>query len=177
MTITVADVMANLRVGVPTGYWSLMSTGKAYQRIGRKPKEGAKTNTTPTFTVSLEFRPVEYLGDPEEQTFSNDELQTVLENGRTNLEFAIWADDSGRITAEQLANVFFQCMKFGASLDELKKIEIEDVELVSKDGERKVSVPDLRNWFKLTEGKVIKASVSKTDSGYSNVERKTVNTD
>lgn len=164
-TLDPKAVKAHVRVPVCGGTWRMVSTGKSYLKIGRKPKEGSNSNL-PLYSVVLQLRPVAWVGDLEELPVSEEDYNMMLESGRVGFEIPIWGTK-----AEDLAGLYTQCLNLGAEHEQLESTILEPIELESKDQTRKVTVYDVRPWLALTTGAIINRVVVEVNNGFANVAR------
>lgn len=165
-TLSAAAVGKGVRVAVCSGTWNVISTGEAYLRLGRKPKDGATKSNLPIYSVSLQLRPLSWAGDIETFPGTDEDLTRMLESGKISFDIPIWG-----LTAQDLASIYTQAIALGAERDVLNTIDLEPTELESKDGTRKLTVYDVRPWLKLTEGAIINNVPVEESNGWTNVAR------
>lgn len=165
-TINTKEISKFVRVPVCSGVWRLVSTGTAHLRIGRKPREGASASNLPLFSVSLILRPLSWAGDMDTFPGSDEDYQRMLESGRVAFDLPVWDLD-----IQGLTGIYSQILALGGDRDALNNIQLESVDLSSKDGTRTLTVYDVRPWFALTEGAIIDRVAVEESNGFTNVAR------
>lgn len=165
-TLDPKDVKAYVRVPVCAGTWRVVSTGKSFLKLGRKPKEGATSTNLPLYSVVLHLRPLSWVGDIEEMPATEEDYQKMLDSGIVGFEIAIWGTK-----AEDLSSLFAQCLALGADRTQLESTPLEPITLESKDQTRSATVYDVRPWLTLTAGAIVDRVVVEVNNGFANVAR------